>query len=56
MSIIKYKALFIVIQIEIYEDKNFWSTINTNTNFYKEIENLFSLVHGESYTSSDITI
>lgn len=54
MSIIKYKALFIVIQIEIYEDKNFWSTINTNTNFYKEIESLFSLVHGETYSSSDI--
>ena len=51
MAIIKYKALFIVVQIEIYEDKNIWSTINTNTNFYKEIENLFSIVHGETYNS-----
>jgi hypothetical protein len=51
MALIKYKSLFIVIQIEIYEDKNFWSTINANTNFYKEIENLFALVHGETYSS-----
>jgi len=49
MSFIKYKSLFIVIQIEIYEDKNFWNTINSNTNFYKEIEILFSLIHGETY-------
>ena len=49
MSFVKYKSLFIVIEIEIYEDKNFWSTINSNTNFYKEIEILFSLIHGETY-------
>ena len=53
LAIIKYKALFIVIQIEIYEDKNFWSTINANTNFYREIENLFSIVHGETYSGSE---
>ena len=49
MSFVKYKSLFVVIEIEIYEDKNFWSTINSNTNFYKEIEILFSLIHGETY-------
>ena len=52
LAIIKYKSLFIMIQIEIYEDKNYWSTINANTNFYKEIENLFSIVHGEMYSGT----
>jgi len=53
MAIIKFKSLFIIIHLEIYEDKNLWSTINTNTNFYKEIELLFSIVHGETYTGSE---
>ena len=48
LAFIKYKYLFIVIQIEIYEDKNYWTTINSNTNFYREIESLFSLIYNES--------
>ena len=52
LAFIKYKYLFIVIQIEIYEDKNYWTTINANTNFYKEIESLFSIIYNESYTIS----
>ena len=49
LAFIKYKYLFTVIQIEIYEDKNYWSTINSNTNFYKEIESLFSIVYNASF-------
>ena len=52
LAFIKYKSLFIVIQIEIYEDKNYWTTINANTNFYKEIESLFSIIYNESYANS----
>ena len=52
LAFIKYKSLFIAIQIEIYEDKNYWTTINSNTNFYKEIESLFSIVYNDSYASS----
>ena len=48
LALIKYKSLFIAIQIEIYEDKNYWTTINSNTNFYREIESLFSLIYNES--------
>ena len=48
LAFIKYKSLFIAIQIEIYEDKNYWTTINSNTNFYKEIESLFSIIYNES--------
>ena len=51
LAFIKYKYLFIVIQIEIYEDKNYWTTINSNTNFYKEIESLFSIVYSDSYAN-----
>ena len=51
LAFIKYKYLFIVIQIEIYEDKNYWTTINSNTNFYKEIESLFSIVYNDSYAN-----
>ena len=53
MAIIKFKSIFIIIHLEIYEDKNLWSTINSNTNFYKEIELLFSIVHGETYIGSE---
>ena len=49
LAFIKYKSLFIAIQIEIYEDKNYWTTINANTNFYKEIESLFSIIYNSSY-------
>ena len=49
LAFIKYKSLFIAIQIEIYEDKNYWTTINANTNFYKEIESLFSKIYNSSY-------
>ena len=52
LAFIKYKSLFIAIQTEIYEDKNYWTTINSNTNFYKEIESLFSIVYNDSYSSS----
>ena len=48
LAFIKYKSLFIAIQIEIYEDKNYWTTINANTNFYKEIESLFSIIYNSS--------
>ena len=51
LALIKYKSLFITIQIEIYEDKNYWTTINSNTNFYKEIESLFSIVYSDSYAN-----
>ena len=51
LAFIKYKYLFIVIQIEICEDKNYWTTINSNTNFYKEIESLFSIVYSDSYAN-----
>ena len=51
LAFIKYKYLFVVIQIEIYEDKNYWSTINSNTNFYKEIESLFSIVYNVSFAN-----
>ena len=53
LAFIKYKYLFVVIQIEIYEDKNYWSTINSNTNFYKEIESLFSLVYNVSFANNE---
>ena len=46
---VKFKALFIAMDLEIYEDKNYWCVINSNTNFYKEIEHLFSLVYFEEY-------
>lgn len=49
LAFIKYKSLFIAIHIEIYEDKNYWNTINSNTNFYKEIESLFNILYLESY-------
>ena len=49
LAFIKYKSLFIAIHIEIYEDKNYWNTINSNTNFYKEIESLFSILYTENY-------
>ena len=52
LAFIKYKYLFVVIQIEIYEDKNYWSTINSNTNFYKEIESLFSIVYNVSFANN----
>ena len=52
LALIKYKSLFIALQIEIYEDKNYWTTINSNTNFYKEIESLFSIVYNDSYASA----
>ena len=52
LAFIKYKSLFIAIQIEIYEDKNYWTTINSNTNFYKEIESLFSIVYNDSYANN----
>ena len=52
LAFIKYKSLFIAIQIEIYEDKNYWSTINSNTNFYKEIESLFSIIYHDSYANT----
>ena len=54
LAFIKYKYLFVVIQIEIYEDKNYWSTINSNTNFYKEIESLFSIVYNVSFANNGI--
>ena len=53
LAFIKYKYLFVVIQIEIYEDKNYWSTINSNTNFYKEIEGLFSMVYNVSFVNNE---
>ena len=53
LAFIKYKYLFVVIQIEIYEDKNYWSTINSNTNFYKEIEELFSMVYNVSFNNNE---
>ena len=52
LALIKYKSLFIALQIEIYEDKNYWTTINSNTNFYKEIESLLSIVYNDSYASA----
>jgi len=53
LAFIKYKYLFVVVQIEIYEDKNYWSTINSNTNFYKEIEGLFSIVYNVSFANNE---
>ena len=53
LAFIKYKYLFVVVQIEIYEDKNYWSTINSNTNFYKEIEELFSMVYNVSFNNNE---
>ena len=43
LILIKYKSLFLFLNLEIYEDKNIWSSFNMNTNFYKEIEVLFSI-------------
>lgn len=51
LVLIKFKSLFILLNLQIYEDKNLWSSINNNTNFYKEIENLFNIVHSETYNS-----
>jgi hypothetical protein len=56
LILIKYKTLFIILNLEIYEDKNIWSSINSNTNFYKEIESLFSIVHGEIYSNNNYSI
>jgi hypothetical protein len=52
LIVIKFKSLFILINLEIYEEKNTWSSINTNSNFYREIESLFSIVHAESYETT----
>lgn len=52
LILVKYKWLFVLINLEIYEDKNIWSSINSNTHFYKEIENLFTIIHNESYTNT----
>ncbi len=52
LIIIKQKCMFIIINLEIYEDKNLWSSINHNATFFKEIENLFGIVYSESYNSS----
>ncbi len=52
LVLIKFKSLFIILNLEIYEDKNIWSSINSNSNFYREIENLFNIVHNESYEST----
>jgi hypothetical protein len=52
LIIIKYKCLFVCLHIEIYDDKNLWSNIFTNTNFFKEVEHLFNLAHGSIYNGS----
>ena len=49
LIMVRYKSLFVLINLEIYEDKNVWASINSNTNFYKEIEVLFGLVQNEVY-------
>ena len=51
LIIIKQKFLFIIMNLEIYEDKNLWSSINHNGSFFKEIEILFSIVYNEIYSS-----
>ena len=51
LIIIKYNFLFIIMNIEIYEDKNIWHTINNNSNFYKEMDILFSIVHNDTFNS-----
>jgi len=51
LIIIKYNFLLIVMNIEIYEDKNIWHTINNNSNFYKEMDVLFSIVHNDTFNS-----
>ena len=51
MILIKYNFLFIIMNIEIYEDKNNWSVVNNNQNFFKEMDNLFKVVHNETFNS-----
>jgi hypothetical protein len=51
LVLIKFKSLFILLNLQIYEDKNIWSSININSNFYREIENLFNIVHNETYNT-----
>jgi hypothetical protein len=48
---IKLKFLIVIINLDIYEDKNLWSSINYNTSFFKEIENLFNIIHNETYNN-----
>ena len=52
LIIVKYKSLFIGLQIEIYDDKNLWSNIFNNTNFFSNAEHLFSLTHSFMYNTS----
>ena len=51
LIIIKYKCLFISLQLEIYDDKNILSNILSNNSFFSEIENLFSLCHNMMFTT-----
>ena len=52
-TIINFEDVYLLEQTTgIYEDKNYWTTINSNTNFYKEIESLFSIVYNDSYTNA----
>lgn len=52
MIIIKHKCLFACLQIEIYDDKNLWSNIFNNTNFFEQVRQLFNLIHTSIYNTS----
>ena len=51
LIVIRYKCLFISLQLEIYDDKNILSNILSNNSFFSEIENLFSLCHNTMFNS-----
>ena len=49
LVIIKVKALFLILNIEMYEDKNVWAKIYNNTNFINEMEVLHHIMHNLRY-------
>ena len=51
LIIIKYRHLLVGIQLEIYDDKNYWSNIFNNTNFFSNAEHLFNLAHCGIYNT-----
>ena len=53
LVIVKHKNLFFFLNVEIYDDKNMWSSLNSNTNFYKELENLFGIIYTETFNAID---
>lgn len=53
MIFIKVRAMLIIINLEIYEDKNVWNSIYNNTYYFKEVEIFMNMIHNEVYNIID---